>query len=79
MTAAHNTLAFGTKVKVTNTKNNKTAIVTITDRGPSTPGRIIDVSAAAASKLGFVRAGTTDVKLEITAKTPAKKVKVAKK
>lgn len=78
MTAAHNTLAFGTKVKVTNTKNNKSAIVTITDRGPSTPGRIIDVSAAAASKLGFVRAGTADVKLEITAEAPAKKVKVAK-
>lgn len=79
MTAAHNTLAFGTKVKVTNTKNNKSVVLTITDRGPSTPGRIIDVSAAAASKLGFVRAGTADVKLEITAEAPAKKVKVAKK
>ncbi len=78
MTAAHNTLAFGTKVKVTNTKNNKTATVTITDRGPSTPGRIIDVSAAAASKLGFVRAGIADVKLEIVAEAPAKKVKVKK-
>jgi rare lipoprotein A len=78
MTAAHNTLAFGTKVKVTNTKNNKSVTVTITDRGPSTPGRIIDVSAAAAGKLGFVRAGTADVKLEITAEAPAKKVKVKK-
>jgi rare lipoprotein A len=78
LTAAHNTLAFGTKVKVTNTKNNKSVTVTITDRGPSTPGRIIDVSAAAAGKLGFVRAGTADVKLEITAEAPAKKVKVKK-
>ena len=78
MTAAHNTLAFGTKVKVTNTKNNKSVVLTITDRGPSTPGRIIDVSAAAASKLGFVGAGTADVRLEITAEAPAKKAKVAK-
>lgn len=68
MTAAHPTLAFGTRVKVTNTKNQRSAVVTITDRGPTTPGRIIDVSQAAAKKLGFIRAGLTDVTLEVAGK-----------
>lgn len=69
MTAAHNTLPFGTKVKVTNTKNNRSVVVVINDRGPSTPGRIIDVSAAAAKKLGFIRAGIAEVKVEVVGKT----------
>ena len=68
MTAAHPTLAFGTRVKVTNTKNKRSAVVTITDRGPTTPGRIIDVSQAAAKKLGFIRSGLTDVSLEVVGK-----------
>jgi len=69
LTAAHPTLAFGSRVKVTNTKNNRSVVVVINDRGPTTPGRIIDVSQAAATRLGFVRAGTTDVKLEVVGKT----------
>lgn len=44
MTAAHKTLPFGSKVRVTNLKNNKSVVLKITDRGPFTPGRVIDVS-----------------------------------
>lgn len=65
MTAAHPTLPFGSRVKVTNTKRNRSAVVVINDRGPTTPGRIVDVSHAAAKKLGFVRAGLTDVSIEV--------------
>lgn len=65
LTAAHPTLPFGTHVKVINTRNNRSVTVTINDRGPTSSKRMLDVSAAAAKKLGFVRAGLTDVKLEI--------------
>ena len=51
--AAHRTLPFGTQVKVFNLDNGRTAIVKIVDRGPFIRGRIIDVSLAAASALGF--------------------------
>jgi rare lipoprotein A len=77
MTAAHNTLPFGTKVKVTNVKNKRSVVVRINDRGPTTPGRIFDLSRAAASKLGYVRAGLTEVTAEIVAEAPAKKAKRA--
>jgi rare lipoprotein A len=53
MTAAHKTLAFGSKVKVTNKRNGKTVVVTITDRGPYVKGRCIDLTRAAAATLGF--------------------------
>ena len=72
MTAAHPTLPFGTRVKVTNTKNNRSVVVVINDRGPSTPGRMLDVTQAAATRLGFVRAGTADVKLEVVGKAAKK-------
>lgn len=52
-TAAHKHLPFGTKVKVTNLKNGKSEIVTITDRGPYIKGRVIDVTIGVAKKLGF--------------------------
>ena len=65
MTAAHNTLPFGTKVKVTNLKNNKSVIVKINDRGPFKRGRIIDVSEAAARKIGMVNSGVATVKVEV--------------
>lgn len=61
MTAAHPSIAFGTKVKVINTKNGKSATVRITDRGPYYGGRIIDLSKAAAQKLGIIQAGTGKV------------------
>jgi rare lipoprotein A len=72
MTAAHPTLPMGSKVKVTNTKNNKSVVVVINDRYPAAGGRIIDVSRAAARKLGFVRSGVTDVKLEVLGTTKLK-------
>ena len=75
MTAAHPSLAFGTKVKVTNTKNKRCTVVVINDRGPSTPGRIIDVSQAAANRLGFVRGGSADVTLEVVGNASARRVK----
>jgi rare lipoprotein A len=75
LTAAHPTLPFGTKVKVTNTKNNRSVIVRINDRGPTQSGRVIDVTRAAATKLGMSKNGTVPVKLEVVAEAPAKKSK----
>jgi rare lipoprotein A len=53
LTAAHRTLPFGSTVKVTNKNNGRVVYVRINDRGPFTRGRIIDLTPAAASKLGF--------------------------
>jgi rare lipoprotein A len=53
LTAAHRTLPFGTKVKVTNRHNGRSVVVTINDRGPFVRGRVIDVTPAAARVLGF--------------------------
>ncbi len=61
MTAAHRSLPFGTKLKVTNKRNGRSVVVRINDRGPFIKGRIVDVSKAAAHKLGFVRSGHTAV------------------
>jgi rare lipoprotein A len=63
MTAAHRTIKLGSKVKVTNLKNNKSVIVTINDRGPFAKGRIIDLSHAAKTQLAMD--GTAKVSLEI--------------
>ena len=65
LTAAHPSLAFGTKVKVTNTKNSKSVEVTINDRGPKQAGRVIDLSSAAAAKIGLGKKSMTNVKLEV--------------
>ncbi len=66
LTAAHRTLAFGTKVKVTNLVNKKSVVVTINDRGPfGKKERIIDLSRAAAEKIGMIQAGVVDVTVEI--------------
>lgn len=65
LTAAHKTLPFGTKVRVTNLANNSTVEVTINDRGPYVEDRIIDLSKSAAEKLGFVTQGLAEVKLEV--------------
>jgi rare lipoprotein A len=65
LTAAHKTLPFGTKVKVTNIKNNKTVVVTINDRLPKNSKRIIDLSQRAAKELDFIREGKTKVEIEI--------------
>ncbi|QRG05474.1 septal ring lytic transglycosylase RlpA family protein [Xanthobacter dioxanivorans] len=65
MTAAHRSLPFGTKVRVTNLRNGRSIVVRINDRGPFTRGRIIDVSKAAASELGFTGNGITRVHLAV--------------
>jgi rare lipoprotein A len=64
MTAAHKTLPFGTKVRVVDQRTGKSILVTINDRGPFVRGRIIDLSKAAATKLGFRNAGHTKVCIE---------------
>ncbi|MBK9030371.1 MAG: septal ring lytic transglycosylase RlpA family protein [Myxococcales bacterium] len=66
MAAAHRTLPFGTRVKVTATKTGRTVIVRVNDRGPfGNKRRIIDLTEAAARKLGIIDAGVADVTLEI--------------
>lgn len=65
LTAAHKTLPFGTKVRVTNLGNNKTVEVVINDRGPYVEGRVIDVSKSAAEALDFVNQGLAQVKIEV--------------
>lgn len=61
LTAAHRGLRFGTKLEVTNARNGKSVIVRINDRGPFVKGRLIDVSKAAASKLGMIHNGVAKV------------------
>jgi peptidoglycan lytic transglycosylase len=65
LTAAHRTLPFGTRVRVTNLSNGRRVVVTVTDRGPFRRERVIDVSRRAAKDLGFLRAGTARVRLEV--------------
>lgn len=69
MTAAHRTLPFGTKVRVTNTTNGRSVIVRINDRGPFVRGRVIDVSTAAANALGFRSRGVARVDLAVVGQT----------
>lgn len=65
LTAAHRTLPFGTRVRVTNTRNGKSVVVRINDRGPYSRGRIIDLSKEAARRIGMIEAGVVPVVLEI--------------
>ena len=65
LTAAHRTLAFGTKVKVTYLKTGKSVKVVINDRGPHVKSRIIDLSGAAAKKVGLIDDGHGIVKIEV--------------
>ena len=65
MTAAHPSLPFGTKVKVEDVKNGRSVVVRINDRGPYAAGRIIDLTKAAAGKLGFIRKGIAKVRLTV--------------
>jgi rare lipoprotein A (peptidoglycan hydrolase) len=67
MTAAHKTLRFGTRVRVTNLRNRRSVVLTINDRGPFVKGRIIDVSKRAAQALGFERQGKTKVAVQVLA------------
>jgi len=65
MTAAHKTLPMGTLVKVTNLRNGNSAVVRITDRGPYTRGRVIDVTEGVARRLDFVQRGVAPVELTV--------------
>ncbi len=65
LTAAHRSLPFGTKVRVTNVRNGRSVIVRITDRGPHVRGRIIDLSAAAARIVGVMQSGVAPVSIEV--------------
>ncbi|QKG58568.1 septal ring lytic transglycosylase RlpA family protein [Hymenobacter sp. BRD128] len=65
LTAAHNTLPFGTKIKVTNTRNGHSVTVVVNDRGPHAKGRIVDVSKRAARKLDLIDAGVVPVKIKV--------------
>jgi rare lipoprotein A len=73
MTMAHRTLPFGSMVKVTNTKNKRSVVVRVNDRGPSTQDRVADVTTAAARKLGMIKSGVVDAKLEVVGKRAMKK------
>ena len=64
LTAAHRTLPLNTRVRVTNLKTGRSVEVTITDRGPYKDGRVIDLSKAAAKKLGMVKQGLVPVRIQ---------------
>ncbi|MFA5315326.1 MAG: septal ring lytic transglycosylase RlpA family protein [Candidatus Omnitrophota bacterium] len=68
MTAAHRRLAMGTLVRVTNLKNGRQVMVRINDRGPYIPGRIIDLSRAAARTMDMIERGLAPVRMEIVGK-----------
>ena len=65
LTAAHPTLPFGTRVRVTNVNTGRSVTVRINDRGPFVRGRVIDVSHSAAESLGMVGQGVAKVKLDV--------------
>jgi rare lipoprotein A len=70
LTAAHKTLPFGTRVRVTDRKTHHSVVVTITDRGPFSEGRTIDLSLAAAKKLDMIERGVIGVIAEIQPTVP---------
>jgi len=65
LTAAHKTLPFGTKVRVTLLKTGKSVVVRINDRGPFVPGRVIDLSDEAARRIGLDRYGIGKVRVDV--------------
>jgi rare lipoprotein A len=71
MTAAHRSLPFGSRVRVTNLDNGRSIVVRINDRGPYSGGRIIDMSAASARQIGLDQAGVAPVRVEVLDNAPA--------
>jgi rare lipoprotein A len=63
-TAAHKTLPFGTRLRVTDIRTGRHVVVVVNDRGPFTPGRVIDLSLAAATSLGMTARGVIPVSVE---------------
>jgi len=68
LTAAHKTLPFGTRVRVTRVDTGSSVVVRINDRGPFKPGRVIDLSKRAAEEIGMTGKGLSKVKLEVLGK-----------
>jgi rare lipoprotein A len=73
LTTAHKTLPFGTKVKVTNVKNDKSVVLLVNDRGPTQAGRVVDISPAAAKALGIPARGMAEVRVEVAEAAPVRK------
>jgi rare lipoprotein A len=69
LTAAHRSLPFGTRVRVTNLENGRSVVVRVTDRGPYVADRAIDLSREAARALGMLRPGLARVRLELLPET----------
>ena len=65
MTAAHRTLPMGTRLRVTNLRNDRSVVVRVNDRGPYAEGRILDVSRRAAERLDMLEHGTVRVRIEV--------------
>jgi len=65
MTAAHKSLPFGTRVRVTNLYNGRSTVVRINDRGPFIGGRVVDLSMAAAERIGMISSGTAPVSIQV--------------
>jgi rare lipoprotein A len=65
LTAAHPTLPFGTRLRVTNVSTGRSVTVRVNDRGPYVHGRVVDVSYSAAEALGMVNKGVANVKLDV--------------
>lgn len=65
LTAAHRTLPFGTRLKVTNTENGKSVLVRVNDRGPFVKGRIIDLSSSAFKTIASINAGVAPVRIQV--------------
>lgn len=77
-TAAHKTLPFGTRLRVTDRKTGRSTLVVVNDRGPFTPGRVIDLSLAAAKEIGMIKRGIIAVTVTVLAPDkPATAVKTA--
>ncbi len=72
LTTAHKTLPIGTKIEITNHKNNKTVCVTVKDRGPYVAGRIVDLSHEASAAIGLTRTqGLTEVTIKVVNACPS--------
>jgi rare lipoprotein A len=70
LTAAHNSLPFGTRIRVTNVRTGRSVKVVVNDRGPHVKGRVVDVSKRAAAKIGLLDAGVAPVRLRVLRPAP---------
>lgn len=72
MTCAHRSLPLGALVRVTNLRNHRTLVVRVNDRGPALDSRVVDLSYAAAQRLGFSQRGTAKVRLDLVSARPSR-------